>query len=77
MNTINETEGQPQVGSDALLAEIRKALKSADDAQAALARDDASNGLYYVNGVQDRLKRILESYSRLSANVQTVPTSRA
>lgn len=39
--------------------EVEKALQSANDAQKAFSNPDHDWALYYVNGVQDRLKRIL------------------
>lgn len=49
-----ETKPQEQV-----LNELRKSLKSADDAQECHADKRFDEALYCVNGVQDRLKRLI------------------
>ena len=57
-----------------VFAEIRKALASANAAQSALSKDDNSWGLYYVNGVQCRLKQILQDKEkRIIESLKTYP----
>lgn len=57
-----------------LKTEIQQALVSANRAGNALTGDTDTNGLYYVNSVQDRLKRVLETYPKETSEAEATPS---
>lgn len=57
--------------NDTLITELNKILSSANDAQSCFAKNNEREALYYINGIQARVKRLLEnevtSYGRINS----------